>query len=163
MGTPDFSQVLAGDAKIRIAFFSDPGHGYLRLLVNDVQNALGYSEVGVWYAGPYTQPTISYGIGVTKSWEELSEVTVAISGAHFQDEKARRPSWSLSWLEAAEADRADLAATFARVPKGRCFFFSFDAATPVDTEYVFIPEGIAEELTSGQYFNIPITLAGALG
>ncbi len=162
--TPDFSQVLSGDASIRIAFFSDPNKRYLRLFVSDVQNALGYSEVGIWFAGPYTQPTVSYSIGFAKTWEELSEVTVAISGAHFQDEKARRPSWGLQWSEVPEADRAALAAAFALVPKGRCFFFSFDAVTiPTDTEYVFVPEGVSEELTAGLYFNVPAALSGALG
>ncbi len=163
--TPDFSQVLSGDASIRIAFFSDPNRRYLRLLITDVQNALGYGEVGVWFAGPYTQPTVSYGIGFTKTWEELSEITVAISGAHFQDEKARRPSWGLQWLEVLEADRAALAAACALVPKGRCFFFSFDAVTtPTDTEYGFLAEGVSEALTSGLYFNVSLPVfAGALG
>ncbi len=163
--TPDFSQVLAGDANIRIAFFADPNRRYLRLLVNDVQNTLGYSEVGIWFAGPYTQPTVSYSVGFTKTWEELSEVTIAVNGAHFQDEKARRPSWSLSWAEVGESDRAALAAAFALVPKGRNFFLSFDAVTtPTDTEYGFLAEGVSEELTSGLYFNVPVpAFSGALG
>lgn len=162
---PAVDQALSGDASIRIAFLGSlQSYRYWRLRIEDVQNTLGYSEVGVWFAGPYTQPTVSYAIGFTKSWEELSEVTVAISGAHFQDEKARRPSWGLQWSEAPEADRAALAAAFALVPKGRCFFFSFDAVTtPTDTEYVFVPEGVAERLTSGLYFDIPVALAGALG
>jgi hypothetical protein len=162
--TPDFSQVLAGDGAIRIAFFSDPNRRYLRLLVNDVQNSLGYSEVGIWFAGPYIQPTISYAIGFEKSWEELSQIATAMSGAHFQDERARRPVWSLSWSEAPEADRASLAAAFALVPVGKCFFFAFDAVTtPTDTEYVFVSEGVSETLSSGLYFDIPVALSGALG
>jgi hypothetical protein len=162
--TPDFSQVLSGDASIRIAFFSDPNRRYLRLLISDVQNTLGYSEVGIWFAGPYTQPSISYGIGFTKVPEELSEVMVAIGGAHFQDEKPSRPTWSLSWLEAPEADRAALAAAFALVPKGRCFFVSFNAdTTPTDTHYVWLSEGVPERLTSGLYFDLPVVLQGALG
>ena len=157
--------MLAGDANIRIAFFADPNKRYLRLLINDVGNALGYSEVGIWFAGPYTQPTVSYAIGFTKTWEELSEVSVAISGAHFQDEKARRPTWNLAWSEVGEADRAALAAAFALVPAGRCFFFSFDAVTtPADTEYGFLAEGVSETLTSGLYFDVAVPVfSGALG
>lgn len=162
---PTVSQTLAGDAAIRIAYFSTQTLRYWRLVIDDTGNALGYSEVGEWFAGPYTQPTVSYAIGFTKAWEELSEVTVAISGAHFQDEKARRPTWSLAWSEIVEADRSALAAAFALVPKGRNFFFSFDAiTTPVETEYVFLVEGVSETLTSGLYFDVAVpTLAGALG
>jgi len=162
---PTVNQALSGDAAIRIAFISTQTLRYWRLVVNDCGNALGYGEVGVWFAGPYTQPTVSYAIGFTKQWEELSEVTVAIGGAHFQDEKARRPTWSLAWSEVLEADRAALAAAFALVPAGRCFFFSFDAVTtPTDTEYGFLMEGVSETLTSGLYFDVQVPVfAGALG
>ncbi len=161
---PTVNQVLAGDANIRIAFIATQTLRYWRLVVNDCGNALGYGEVGIWFAGPYTQPSISYGIGFTMTPEELSEVTIAISGAHFQDEKPSRPTWSMGWLEAPEADRALLAAAFALVPKGRCFFVSFNAVdSPTDTAYVFASEGIPQALTSGQYFNIPAALSGALG
>lgn len=162
---PSVSQVLAGDATIRVAFLGAlQTYRYWRLLIDDCGNALGYGEVGVWFAGPYTQPSISYAIGFEKSWEELSEVTVAVGGAHFQDERARRPQWSLAWSEAPSSDRAALAAAFALVPLGRCFFFAFDAATtPTDTEYVFISEGVGERLTAGIYYDVPVKLAGALG
>ncbi len=157
------SQALAGDANIRIAFISQTYRWWL-VEINDCGNALGYGEVGIWFAGPYTQPTVSYAIGFTKAWEELSEVSIACSGAHFQDEKARRPTWGVAWAEVGEADRAALAAAFALVPAGRCFFFAFDAVTtPADTEYVFVPAGVSEQLTSGLYFNVPVSLSGALG
>jgi len=159
-------QGVSGDAAIRILFHEPQNPArYWRLQITDCSNPLGYAEVGVWFVGAYTQPTVSYAIGFTKKWEELSEVTVAISGAHFQDEKARRPTWGLAWSEIVEADRAALAAAFALVPAGRCFFFSFDAiATPTDTEYGFLVEGVSETLTSGLYFDVALpTFAGALG
>ena len=164
-GAPTVNPALAGDAAIRIAYISTQTLRYWRLVIDDPGNALGYGEVGIWFAGPYTQPTVSYAIGLQKAWEELSEVTVAISGAHFQDEKARRPTWSLNWSEILEADRAALAAAFALVPAGRSFFFSFDAVTtPTDTEYGFLVEGVSETLTSGLYFDVALpTFAGALG
>ncbi len=161
-----FTQLLSGDANIRIAYLSSLyTPRYLVLVIEDVQNPVGYGEVGIWYAGPYAQPSWSYAIGLEKAWQELSEVTVAIPGAHFVDEKARRPTWSLSWLELPEADRATLAAAFALVPKGRNFFFSFNAvATPTNTEYVYLMEGVRERLTAGLYFDVPVPLlAGALG
>lgn len=161
--TPDFSQVLAGDTNIRLAFFSDPNRRYLRLLINDVQNALGYSEVGIWFAGPYTQPAVNYAISFGKKWDELSEVTVSIAGAHFQDEKPRRPTWEIQWSGVPEADRAAVAAAFALIPRGRCFFFCFDTTSPTDTEYVYLAEGVSERLARGLYFEIPLVLMGALG
>jgi hypothetical protein len=161
---PTVNQALAGDAAIRIAFISTQTLRYWRLVIDDCGNTLGYSEVGIWYAGPYTQPSVSYAIGFRKRWDELSEVSIAKSGAHWQDENPRRPVWSALWSEVPEADRAALAAAFALVPKGKSFFFTFDAASPTVTEYGWLAEGVEEALTSGLYFDIPVSIfAGALG
>ena len=155
---------LSGDANIRIAFISRTFR-YWCLAINDCGNALGYGEVGIWYVGPYVQPTISYAVGLTKGWEELSGVATTPSGAHWQDERPRRPVWAIAWSQVPEADRATLAAAFALVPRGRCFFFAFDAVTtPTNTEYGFLAEGVSEVLTSGLYFDVPVPVfAGALG
>ena len=161
---PTVDQTLSGDAAIRIAFIATQTLRWWRLVINDCGNALGYGEVGVWFAGPYTQPGFSYSIGFSLTWEELSGIATTPSGAHWHDERPRRPVWALSWSEMPEADRALLAAAFALVPSGKCFLFTFDAASPTATEYVFIAEGVGEELTSGLYFDIPVpALAGALG
>jgi len=162
---PTVNQALAGDAAIRIAFIATQTLRYWRLVIDDCGNALGYAEVGLWNAGPYTQPSVSYAVGFSKKWEELSEVSVTPSGAHWQDERPRRPVWSLHWSEVLESDRAALAAAFAFVPKGKCFFFTFDAVTdPTATEYGWLAEGIEETLTSGLYFDVPVPVfSGALG
>lgn len=163
--SPTVNQALSGDASIRIAFISTQTLRYWRLVIDDCGNVLGYSEVGVWHVGPYTQPSVTYIVGFTKRWDELSEVSITPSGAHWQDERPRRPVWSIQWNEIPEADRAALAAAFALVPKGRCFFFSFDAVTtPTNTEYGWLAQGVEEALTSGLYFDVPVPIfAGALG
>lgn len=164
--SPTVDQLLAGDAEIRIAYITEQSLRYWRLLIDDVaSNTAGYSEIGIWSSGPYTQPSVSYSIDFTLGWQQLSEVNVAISGAHFQDERAQRPVWSLVWGEIPDADRAALRTALKAVPRGKCFFFSFDAeADPQETEYVYLDAGFEERLTSGLYFDVPISvLAGALG
>lgn len=162
---PTVNQALSGDANIRIAFISTQTLRYWRLVVNDCGNALGYGEVGVWFAGPYTQPGYAYSIGMTKTWQELSTIARSPSGAHWHEERPRRPVWSLTWSEVPEADRAALAAAFALVPRGRCFFLAFDAVTtPTATEYGYLEEGVSEALTSGLYYDVPVVaFAGAVG
>lgn len=163
--SPTVDEAMAGDADIRIDYFTQQSLRYWRLFVDDVSsNTNGYSEVGIWFAGPYTEPTVCYAIGFTKSWEQLSEVSVAIGGAHFQDERAQRPVWSLRWAELEEADRSALSAALQLAPRGTSFFFTFDSATPAETEYVWLADGFQEELTSSLYHDVPVpVLAGALG
>jgi hypothetical protein len=154
---PSLTQALAGDATIRVAFLGSlQTFRWWRLLIEDVQNPLGYSEVGIWYAGPYVQPTVTYAAGFAKRWNELSEVSVGISGAHFQDERPRQAAWALQWIEIPEADRATMAAAFALVPRGRNFFFAFDpVGTPTATEYVYLDQGAGEDHTVGTYYTVP--------
>lgn len=165
--SPTVNQVLSGDDQIRIAFLgSVQTLQWWRLLIDDVSsNVAGYTEVGIWYVGPYVQPSVSYAVGFGLDWEELSEISTTPSGAHTQDERPRRPVWSLLWSEIPEADRSILAAAFALAPKGRCWFLAFNAVTmPTDTAYGFLMQGIGERLTSGLYFDVPVPIfAGALG
>ena len=163
--SPTVDQLLTGNADIRIAYIAEQSLRYWRLLIDDVSsNTAGYSEVGIWSSGPNTQPTVGYSIDFALQWQQLSEVSVAISGAHFQDERPQRPVWSLVWSEVPEADRALLRAALKAVPRGKSFFFTFDATTPLETEYVYLDAGFQERLTSGLYFDIPLpVLAGALG
>lgn len=163
--SPTVDQALAGDADIRAAYISTQTLRYWRLVVDDVStNTNGYTEIGVWFAGPYTEPSVCDAVGRTKTYEQLSEVAIAISGAHFQDERAQRPVWSIQWRELEEADRAALQAALYAVPRGTSFFFGFDDTDATDTEYVFLAEGWSEVLTTGLYTDIPVpALAGALG
>jgi len=163
--SPTVAEALAGDADIRADYFTEQSLRWWRLLIDDVQtNTAGYSEVGVWYAGPYVEPTVCYSIGMVKRYEQLSRVAVAISGAHFRDEGAQRPVWSMRWAELESADQAALQAALFAVPRGKAFFFGFDSTDASDTEYVWLAEGFSEELTTALAYDIPLpVLAGALG
>jgi len=163
--SPTVDEELAGDSDIRAAYFTEQSLRWWRLVIDDVSsNTAGYSEVGVWFAGPYTEPTVCYSIGMIKRYDQLSRVSVAISGAHFQDEGPQRPVWSLIWAELESADRTALQAALFAVPRGKAFFFGFDSTDATDTEYVWLAEGFSEELTSALSYDIPIpVLSGALG
>ena len=163
--SPTVDEALGGDADIRADYFTEQSLRWWRLLIDDVQtNTAGYSEVGVWFAGPYTEPTVCYSIGMVKRYEQLSRVAVGISGSHFRDEGAQRPVWSMRWTELLAADRTALQAALFAVPRGKTFFFGFDSTDATDTEYVWLVEGFSEELTTALAYDIPVpVLSGALG
>jgi hypothetical protein len=160
---PSFSQALAGDAEIRIDVFSaDESYHYWELLIDDVANPDGFSEVGIWFAGPGVFPTHSYTHDLGLNPFELSSIDAAEGGAHYQDQKPRRDVWSVSWTDEEEADKDVLEAWAEATPVGTCFFFSF-TATETDTRYVFRPSAMAFGLTADRYWNISQALAEALG
>jgi hypothetical protein len=138
---------------------------YVRVVFNACPNPDGHTECGVWYLGNHVIPTFNWSVGMSLAWEELSKVSTAISGAHWQDERPRRPVWRLQWSEIPEAARADLAALWAVLPAGRCFFVAFDTTVdPSDIAYVYLAEGIAEVLANNIYHDVSVpALSGVLG
>ncbi len=142
------SHVLAGDANIRIDWVGSLSPKYVRLIIDDCGNGLGYGEVGLWHVGAYTEPP-TYMPGLEVSYEPLSAVAVTPSGAHWVDEQPVRRVWSPNWRSLTVAQREALAAAFYAVPYGKSFFFSFDAVTtPTSTHYVFLGAGFKETLTT---------------
>lgn len=168
---PTVSQVLTYNADIAIklhtAQFSFPVR-YWRFLIEDVENADGFSEVGVAYVGNHAEPSVGYSINLSNDPEELSVVDVAIQGAHYQDQRPIRDVWSLEWEEIGETDRALLELWAEATPKGKSFFFAFDRAlAPLETIYCFRASNLRRQYIGpapgGGYWTLSVTLAVALG
>jgi hypothetical protein len=140
-----------------VYFAAEQTQRYWRLRIADCGNSDGFAELGIWFAGPYVQPTITYSSDFVRSIEGLSDVVVTPGGAHWVNQRPMRPAWSMAWSEIPEADRALLAGVLEAAPKGECLFISFDAVTtPLYTEYVWLANGWQEGLTAGAYFDVKI-------
>lgn len=166
--SPLLAQSLTGDATIRGAFFASASPRYLALLVDDRANTAGYSEVGIWYAGPYSEPGVNYSIGVTTEYDDLSSVQVAISGPQFAAKRQDRPTSELSWTEVVDADMSILIDTVrALTPKGADFFLAWNPSTITDTKYGWRHANMKRTLEgpgpTGSYWTVALPFAEALG
>jgi hypothetical protein len=160
---PTRSVTLAGDATIRIGYYSSATLQWRRLLINDVQNTLGYSEIGIWFDGPHTQPSVLYSDAFSDAPQELSAIGFSTHGAHIVDPRPIRHVWNLEWREVPEADRTLLEAFEAATPCGTNFFFSFDATdNPADTLYGFRAQPMAKAFVPSAYWNLSFPFAEAL-
>jgi hypothetical protein len=164
---PDFVQALSGTDP-RIAFFSSQSKRYLRLIISDVQNPVGYVELGVWFVGAAAQPTVGPSIQFAIQKEPLSSIVFADGGAHQQILRTRRRVWMLTWqLEnragLAVADRALFDALDA-LGIGASFFICLDDADPTATTmYGFNRVGLHESFQQGTIWVIVLEFAEALG
>lgn len=150
------AQVLAGNADIRIAFFSTQTLRYWRLVVNDVQNAAAYGEVGVWFVGAYAQPAITYLFSWKKGWTELSGVQLGTHGALWQDQRPRLRQYTLDWEQIPDADRVAIEAAAAACPMGKPLFLALDAGVDnTNTIYGYFSQGIEVGGDTLLYVNIP--------
>lgn len=161
---PTVSDVLAGDATIRLAYRSSNAQRYWRLLVDDVQsNTAGYTEIGIWYVGDHAEPSVGWSVEFTKTPVPLSTIVQAISGATRRDERPARWVYEMSWLEVPEADRAKLAAWVAAAPIGKPSFLAFDPTNaPTSCEYGYFSDGVPQQMSGNLYWTVPLVFQAEL-
>lgn len=163
--SPTVDEDLSGGDELRGKYLSAVQTlRYWRLVIDGVEVDASYAELGVWYLGPIVAPTVCDAIGRSFRPEQLSEVQVAISGAHFQDERAQRKLWGLAWRELEETDRSNLYTALWAVPRGTAFFFGWDSTDGSDMNYVWLSESWSQALSANLYNDISVpVLAEALG
>lgn len=151
----------------RLDFFAEATLRWHRLLIEDVQNPDGFSEVGIWYAGTYYEPASAYALNWSREWRSLSEIASAVMGAPFLNARPQARAFGLEWHNVSESLRATLQSvvTAAGARKGRCFFLALDATnTPASTLYGFIPSDIVERHGGGDFWeSIGVPFNEALG
>jgi hypothetical protein len=124
--SPSVTQTLAGDADIRIAWFSTQTYRYWRLLVEDVQNTDGFTEVGVAWIGDYLQLAYPYQDGFKDGYEGGSEVSFGDHGAHYRDPKPGREIIKAAFAHHPDSDRLALKTFRSTVDRGGCFIIARD-------------------------------------
>jgi hypothetical protein len=163
---PDVSQVLATDSTStrRAAFFASASKRYWRILIDDVATGTqGYSELSLWWAGAYDDPSITFGVDYSKVPDQLSSVAVALSGAHYQDERAQQWVHQVSWLEVPDADRDKLLAWIAASPRGKNTFLVLDPINaPTVLLYGYFDGPPSVRMSTNLYWTISATFREAL-
>lgn len=141
-----FSGPLSGTEGVRIAYFGSTAAQVWRILISDVTNAAGYTEVGIAWGGTYIEPGTPF-IGFIRGREELSAVLVADFGAHYRDTKGTRRSRTMEFPDLSDSEAAAIELMGDTVKAGGNLLFTLDpAAAPEKTLYGFFPEGPAPEL-----------------
>lgn len=124
---PSFAQALAGSGSgLRGAFFASQSYRYLRALFDDTSNPAGFSQAGVWFVGPYLEPTRSFRQGHNESADDLSTLVVADQGAIYQDLRPAAETFEGEFFRLSRADRDALKLFEDAVGVGGCFFFAKD-------------------------------------
>lgn len=160
---PSSTFTLVGDTTIRIVYTTDIRQ-WRRLVISDVQNSAGYAEVGIWFVGVYTQPSVTYSIGWRKRWIEFSTATMGTHGALWQDQRPRLRGYSLNWSEIPAGDDVIIEAALAACPVGEALFLALDAGvTDTNTVYGYFEQGGETEGATTVYVNKAVAFAEAGG
>lgn len=101
------SQALAGDdlASKRLLFFGSQVFRYWAVVINDVQNTAGYSEVGVLHVGTYYEFTRAYKYGFHVTTDQQSKLQRALDGGALYVVQRKSPKkHTVKFEYAASAD-----------------------------------------------------------
>jgi hypothetical protein len=161
------SQQLSGDSYKRLAFINDASKRHWRLLIDDVSNPDMYSQIGIWWPGPYLEPSMALAPSYKEGPDELSVVTEADQGAGFVDLKDRPWRFDGRFRLLPAADKASFELMAATIRVGITFWFSLDAEhQPLRSYYGRLvspleysaPEFVTgdDDISALERFNIPI-------
>jgi hypothetical protein len=159
----DFTADSAGDFTLRLGYWSSISKRYWRLLIYDVANTDGFNELGYWYVGSYTEPTVRPSINFARNRDELSAIVNAIDGANHGDIRPKRDIWELEWLDLVDADLVRLEFTQDQHPPGGNFFLHFDTEDMTDVQYGYWAGGLNIRLSGPVYWSVNGVWVEALG
>ncbi len=111
-------------------------HAWYRLVVNNVCDSSGFSEVGLIYLGGYLEPTYCIADDLSAQSEPFSTQLDGIAGSRFTNDQPERMRWSIGWKDLNPAARVVVDVFFETVPVGSQFFFDFDPTTSGELVYV---------------------------
>lgn len=111
---------------VQAAFFSPSSSRYLRLVIKDVQNQDGFSELGVWFAGPYFQPSRSMAQGYQNKKNDLSEVVQGDTGVLYQNRRTSKEAFSFTTKRISRASMLEWRGMLEDIGIGGCFFLALD-------------------------------------
>jgi len=149
-------QAVSGGTDLRIEYFATISKRHRRLLLSDVQNSVGYNELGVWFVGEYLD-LVGFAVDVRDARDELGEIAYAIEGAQHALRRNTRRVWELRLHNITAAKKVELETFAAYVRVGVPFFFDFDGAG-TNVRYVFLDQGIVFESVDSD----PVTWSASL-
>lgn len=164
--SPGTTQVLVGDDLInkRILFFGSQSFRYWALVIDDVQNTAGYSDLGVPFVGTYWQPGRGFDYGEGQQAAALSSIHTAIQGALFVVKRNAPKLHGVHFTALSRSDRI----TYQSIEdaKGHVFLAKDPTGAPgADTPYGVIinTADIRTMAAVGPVYTIDVTLTENLG
>lgn len=84
-------------------YFSDPGHTYYRLVIEDGENSAGYYQLGVLMLGEYYVTPYCTSDNRSDGYDDFSAQNLAINGANFANFRDKRFTYQFEIAEVPES------------------------------------------------------------
>lgn len=165
--SPGTTQVLSSindEVTTRHLFFAEQTYQWWRFLFDDVQNPIGFLEVGLLHFSDYFQPTVAHAVDQQVDREELTDIQEADQGAGFQNLKAKAEIWALTFLGMTQNDVDSFETMQNNRRIGRPLFFFFDPQNDdTDGDYFHLSIPISRTKIPPTTWSVQVAIKQSLG
>jgi hypothetical protein len=143
-------------------FASGQSLAFYRLVIDDVQHATSYGELGRFLLGTYSSVSICVSNDIQFAPEDFSTGQEGPDGTAYASYRRHRDVISMGWKEAAAADHAVLLQFFQSIPAWRQWFLDFEVATPTELYYGYFKSRPARAFVPYIYWDWTVQFCEAL-
>jgi hypothetical protein len=135
---------------------------YYRLVIDDVQHDISYTELGRFLLGTYSTVSICISDQIQFAPEDFSTGQEGIDGTAFASLRRHREVISMGWLQSATADTAVLRLFFDPIPAWRQWFFDMEVGTATELYYGYFKSRPTRAFVPSAYYDWTIQFYEAL-
>ncbi len=135
---------------------------YYRLVIDDVQHAVSYAELGRFLLGTYTTVSICISDELAFQPDDFSTGVEGVDGTAFSSTRRHREVIGCGWKAAAAADHAVLMQFFQGIPAWRQWFFDTNVGSYTETFYGYFQGRPARAFVPSAYYDWTLTFYEAL-
>jgi len=169
---PSFSEDFTGLATVNALtnpnrpcvqyFATSQAFAFFRLILDDVQHDVSYTEVGRFALATYSSVSICISDQIQFQPYDMSTGAQSIGGQRFNSYRGHAEDIGLGWKEAASADHATLLDFFSTIPTGKHWFFDFEVGTPTEMYYGYFTGRPGRAFVPSAYYDWTLGFTEAL-
>lgn len=143
-------------------FATSQSRVYYRLVLDDVQHDLAYTELGRFLLGTYSTVSICVSDEIQFAPEDFTTGQEAIGGAAFASYRENREVIGMGWKEAASSDHSTLLSFFSTIPTWKHWFFDFEVGDVTQLYYGYFKGRPGRAFVPSDYYNWTLQFTEAL-
>jgi hypothetical protein len=143
-------------------FASSQAFAFYRLVIDDVQHDIAYTELGRFLLGTYSTVSICISDQIQFQPYDMTTGQRSIDGSAFASYRRHAEEIGLGWKEAASSDHSTLLSFFSTIPTWEHWFFDFEVGTPTELYYGYFIGRPARSFVPSAYYDWTLGFTEAL-
>jgi hypothetical protein len=143
-------------------FASSQALAFYRLVIDDVQHDIAYTELGRFLLGTYDATGICISDQIQFQPYDMSTGAVSIGGQRFNSYRGHAEDIGLGWKEANSSDHTILLNFFSTIATGEHWFFDFEVGAATQVYYGYFIGRPSRSFVPSAYYDWTLGFTEAL-